>query len=588
MITSRQPTSIRTLVVAALALLVSGASHFAVIEYLPVLPLKLRPVRPGAEEPSIPVRVDEVRLREPPKSFPELQKFIPTDPNRVADITQEVKSFDLLPDLSPLEQVVEPLTPLLGDAQATTAPQLAELQSDWEPRQEILAIQERLLRDEVAAIPRQLTPDVPRVARAPDVVEAGEAPAARDPGEALRLGPRAGADGFGAGLSPLAPSLAGRSLPATPAPPVPPPSAEIASLLDETMEEVTQVNAVENLLGLRTFLHRSPQEPGVGYFRLEIYRQGIEALPVLPKEFIFLVDCSESMTNAKLRECKEGVSRALDLLHPQDVFNIMFFRDTVWMAFEPAAAVSAVMRARARAILEPITARGRTDVFASLEKLSTFKPQPDRPVIAVLITDGRPTEGLLDSSDIIESFTRLNQGGRSVFSVGGGSRANKYLLDLLSYRNRGDALVIPQDRDIPAAVLKMSGELANPVLADLTYRFTGISESDIYPRRLTHLYLDRPLTIHGRVNLSPNPVAFQVVGRSGDKVHDLIFNLDLAQALPAGEDLRREWARHAVYQLIGEYIQGRDPATLGQIQDICNRHGIHVPYAYSLNSPVAP
>ena len=172
--------------------------------------------------------------------------------------------------------------------------------------------------------------------------------------------------------------------------------------------------------------------------------------------------------------------------------------------------------------------------------------------------------------------------------VGGGERANKYLLDLLSYRNRGDSLVIAQNKDIPAAVLKMSGELASPVLADLTYRFTGISEGDIYPRHLTNLYLDRPLMLYGRVRISPTPVAFQVVGRSSEKNHDLVFNLDFANAMPGGEDIRREWARHNVYQLIGRYTQTREPATLEQIKEICTRHGISVPYAYSLSSPVAP
>lgn len=590
MITSRQPSSLRAVAVAAVALLVSGASHFAFIEYLPVMRLTGRAIVAPEGVEDVPVRVEDVRVLEHRESYPELQKFVPSDPNQVADINREVETFDLTPNLNPLEQSVEPSAPLAGADQATTSPVLPQFESSWEPRQEILAVQEKLLQDEVAAIPRQYTPDVPRVARAPDVVNPIEVPSGGDPARLLALSSRPAGESFG--LAPTAPSFTGPrgkggTPPPPPAPPTPAPN-EIADILDDTMEDVTQVKAVEDLLGLRTFTFRNPQDPDYLYFRIEVYRKGIEALPVLPKEFIFLLDCSESMTNAKLKQCKEGISRALDLLHPQDVFNIMFFRDQVWMAFEPSAAVSAVMRARARTEMEPVTARGRTDVFASLQKLASMRANPARPVIAVLVTDGRPTEGLIDSSDIIESFTRLNEGKLSVFSVGGGDRANKYLLDLLSYRNRGDSLVVPLNQDIPATVLKMSGELANPVLANLTSRFTGLDEADVYPRRLTNLYLDRPLLLYGRTKATTQPVAFQVVGDSVEKRHDLVFTVDFGQTMPGGEEIRREWARHSVYHLIGEFTRTRDPGTLAKIQAICTQYNINVPYAYSLSSPVTP
>ena len=58
-------------------------------------------------------------------------------------------------------------------------------------------------------------------------------------------------------------------------------------------------------------------------------------------------------------------------------------------------------------------------------------------MIAVLLTDGRPTMGTVDSSDIIARFSKLNGGEVSVFTVGAGDRVNAFLLDLLGHNNRG-------------------------------------------------------------------------------------------------------------------------------------------------------
>ena len=51
---------------------------------------------------------------------------------------------------------------------------------------------------------------------------------------------------------------------------------------------------------------------------------------------------------------------------------------------------------------------------------------------------------MVDSSDIIESFTRANAGAISMFALSAGNRVNRFLLDMLSYKNRGDSLVVAE------------------------------------------------------------------------------------------------------------------------------------------------
>jgi len=348
---------------------------------------------------------------------------------------------------------------------------------------------------------------------------------------------------------------------------------------------VTELNPVEHLLAIEVRAWQPPDEPGVGYFELRIRREGEETLAVLPKDVLLIQDCSESMTQAKLNYCKAGLQRWIDQIGPEDRFDLLTFRDTTERLFGRWRAMDPVTRSIAAGSIERLVARGRTDVYASLEQVLDLERDSVRPVIAVLITDGRPTMGMVDSSDIIEGFTRASAGSVSMFCVGGGTRVNRFLLDLLGYKNRGDSLVVGESDRIPEAVEELARQVGRPVLTDLTYRFSGIPEEDIYPRTLTHLYLDRPLVLYGRYTAGTPRVVFQVVGQAKGRRSDMVFEWNWNQVKPGPSDLRITWAWHRIYHLIGEHVRDARPEILDQIHALAHRFGLVVPYGTDIPTP---
>ena len=196
----------------------------------------------------------------------------------------------------------------------------------------------------------------------------------------------------------------------------------------------------------------------------------------------------------------------------------------------------------------------------------------------MLLTDGRPTLGVVDSSEIIARFSKANAGGLSVFTLGAGDRVNTFLLDLLGVNNRGGSWILPLREQIPDAVKRAARELSRPVLADLEYRFSGDSAAEVYPATLTHLYLDRPLRLVGRCPLDQASAVLQIVGESGPQRRDMVFALDLAGAENGGEGLRREWVAQKIYRLINDHIETGRAATLQEIRDLSSRHNVPLPY----------
>lgn len=570
---------------ALVAVVVSVLLHAVLLSELPPLPLgSVFDQQPWQDYPAI--ELGEV-LRNPRMETREPARFRPENPEDVAQAYGEPDLGSALTDHPlPVPEAPDISTgPLQGESQALAEPGALPERRAWDPREEIIQIDREVLAEELHSLPRRYVDSVERTDRVPDVVLPVEQ--AADLVAALQ---GEGPVGIESASRPTVRDqgvLGAAGLP--PAARMGMPTGDLLSQATEMLappeEQPSGMDPVEAYLQLSVQTFRAADEGGAVYFQIDIRRSGEAALPVLPKDVLLLQDASESMTPWKLAECKRGLRRWLETLGPEDRFEIIGFRDTVDRCFGTWAPLTPVNRARALQFIDDLRAVGNTDVYASLAAALEASREPGRAVLAVLVTDGRPTAGVTGSSDIIERFSHANQGGLSMFSLGSGRKVNRFLLDLLSFRNRGDSLVVADDAELPKAMERWASEVRRPVLIDLTYRFTGVDGEEIYPATLTHLYLDRPLVLYGRVERAPESAAFQIIGRSGDAVRDLVFPLDLSAAQPGTDAIRRAWAWQRVYHWIGAYTQSQDPALLERLRSFADRYGLVVPYGYGTFVP---
>lgn len=570
---------------ALVAVGLSLVLHAVLLTELPPLPLgRVFDQQPWPDYPAI--ELGEV-LRTPRMETRQPARFRPENPEDVAQAYGEPDLGSALTDRPlPIPEAPDISTgPLQGESQALAEPGALPERRAWDPREEILQIDRQVLDEQVSALPRRFVDSVQRTDRVPDVVLPVEQPA--DLVAALQ---GEGPVGIESASRPTVRDqgvLGDAGLP--PVTRMGMPTGDLLQQATEMLappeEQPSGMDPVDEYLQLAVHSFRATDEQGALYFQLDIRRAGEAALPVLPKDVLLLQDASESMTPWKLAECKRGLRRWLDTLAPQDRFEIIGFRDTVERCFGTWTPLTPETRARALQFIDNLRAVGNTDVYASLAAALEAPREAGRAVLAVLVTDGRPTAGVTGSSDIIERFSHANEGAMSMFALGSGRKANRFLLDLLSFRNRGDSLVVTDDAELTRAMERWSQEIRRPVLTDLSYRFTGVEGADVYPATLTHLYLDRPLVLYGRVERAPARAAFQVVGRSGSAVRDLVFPLDLASAQPGTDAIRRAWAWQRVYHWIGAYTQSQDPALLAELRAFADRYGLVVPYGYGTFVP---
>ena len=446
----------------------------------------------------------------------------------------------------------------------------------WQPRQQVIEVVDRLVRDDIATLPRIEIPAIECVAVAPDYI----------PPVVLTK------DIF---KTPKAPT---RPIPlpdpvATPTPvaavpedvdvpEAPTPEAQTAeatfSRFGERPSDISSFKPVDSRLAAKATVFRPNGETDRSYFRLEIAARDPSVLPIVPKDIVFVQDASRSLAEERLHFCRDALNQTIRLLNPGDRFNVVLFREDAEFCFDGWASPTEGNLARAKAFIDAMKSRGDTDVFKSMQAILGLPRDNARPLIIVLVTDGKATKGLTESSRIIGEFSKLND-NVSVFALGTHGRANNYLLDLLTFCNRGTANVVTSGRwDIPKNIAAVAEGCSQPVLGRVAVTTDIMSHADLYPLPSANLYANRTLEYYGSCPGDVTNLVVQVRGEGGAAKCDIIFQMDLANAAEGGGDIRENWVRRRMYSLIGEYARNPTPALLDAMQRLSLETGMPIPY----------
>ncbi len=335
--------------------------------------------------------------------------------------------------------------------------------------------------------------------------------------------------------------------------------------------------SLDEFMALKVSTWRDPKG-GPGYFEIAI-RPGKDAakLAHMPKELVFLLDSSLSIRGYRMDEFKKGIVYCLRNLNAGDRANLMSFKDTTRLFAEDSRAPDAGLVGDAIRFLGGVEASERTDIYAALGEVIRRKPAV-LPSYVVLLSDGRPTEGITSSTRLIEEATRANARTRSIFTFSGGRRVNRYLLDFLAYQNRGWSEYAVNGMNIRAEMQDFYDKIRDPLLMNLRYRFGQIDENEMYPKHLPDFFRNAEFVLYGMYD-AEKPFSMQILGDIGGETKEVIFAGDLAKAEHGTRDIAVAWAFNKVYHLIGRMTaEGPAPELKAQIQDLARRFDIRTPY----------
>ncbi len=363
-------------------------------------------------------------------------------------------------------------------------------------------------------------------------------------------------------------------------------TSRLAEVLAKEDTEAPVFRDIDDRLALALTVQDSPADPNHRYFRLDIRRKVDSPLPIMPKDVLLIQDVSGSIGADRLAAAKRVLKAALaNTLRQGDRFIVFAFRHNTLTPSGDWRPYNADSKAYAEGFIDSLRAIGNTDILNLLQDILTLPTDPKRPLIAVLVSDGDPTVGDTRTAHIISEFSGKNDGRIAIYAFGTGSAGKRtshydpYFLDLLSYANRGENVTASGNvATLADELTPVFDSIRHPVLKDPILTFDSSSGGEIHPRHLTHLFADRPLIVYGRVPKRAKTVTCQLRGQAANDAYDAVFTFDLSAAPQATGDLRANWARRALFDLLVEYETNPSDALLRRIGEFARAHGLPNPY----------
>ncbi|HTL71252.1 MAG TPA: VWA domain-containing protein [Candidatus Eisenbacteria bacterium] len=345
----------------------------------------------------------------------------------------------------------------------------------------------------------------------------------------------------------------------------------------ENTRDITPYGALDEFLDIEVLRYDDPSD-GQKYFQVKIFaKKGVRVFKVMPKEILFTVDASLSISPDRLAEFKEGITYCLKNLNKGDLFNIVAFQDRATFLSPKSVEATPENIELARKFVSSLTTNGRTDIYGTIADIVKTAPER-RPSNIILISDGRPTSGVMDDRELLSAITRVNGKARPIFAFSGGRRVNRYLLDFVAYQNRAWAQYIKRTPDLAKGMAAFYDKIRDPIFINLRYRLNGVNESDTFPKSLPDFYRSAEFTLYGRFT-DEKQFSMQLLGDVGGQTKELVFTRSLETAKKGDADIMKGYAFNRVYYLISRLSEGDDPKLRAEMDELSKRYGIVTPYS---------
>ncbi|MGB5053649.1 MAG: VIT and VWA domain-containing protein, partial [Nitrospirales bacterium] len=236
--------------------------------------------------------------------------------------------------------------------------------------------------------------------------------------------------------------------------------------------------------------HRNGED---GFFTLLLQPPDrVKTEEVTPKELVFVLDTSGSMSGFPIEKAKETMRLAIDGLNPRDTFNLITFAGDTHILFpEPVPATSANVR-KAQAFLASRSGGGGTEMMKAIR--AALEPSDSQEHVRIVCF---MTDGYIGNDRAILGEVQKHPNAR-VFSFGIGSSVNRFLLDRMAEEGRGEVEYVGLNDDGSAAARRFHERVQHPLLTDLSVDWDGVDVAEVYPKRLPDLFSAKPLVLTGR------------------------------------------------------------------------------------------
>ncbi|NXF80037.1 ITIH4 inhibitor, partial [Sclerurus mexicanus] len=301
-----------------------------------------------------------------------------------------------------------------------------------------------------------------------------------------------------------------------------------------------------------------------GYF---VHYFAPSEMPVFPKNVIFVIDRSGSMSGRKIEQTRDALLKILQDLRPEDHFSFITFNSKVaeWKSSLLPATEENV--ASAAAFVQTLSASGGTDISGALLRavgvLDRAESLPERSVsMVILLTDGQPTAGETNVEVIQEKIQKAINGKYALFCLGFGFDVSYKFLEKMALSNGGIARRIYEKADAALQLQDFFQEVATPILTKIEMQYPENAIEGLTKSNFTLFFEGSELVVSGKISngLDLLPVEIKAQSHTSDLTLKEEVNVKEKEQIFQdrryifGNFIERLWAYLTIQQLLEKAI----------------------------------
>lgn len=344
----------------------------------------------------------------------------------------------------------------------------------------------------------------------------------------------------------------------------------------------------EELIGASLLNHWAPGDD-LGHFLLlvspDIGHAGEESIP---KDIVFVVDRSGSMSGEKINQVRESLKFVIERLNDHDRFNVITYSTNVEKFRPELELASEANKQAALGFANGIFAGGSTNISEAMSVALPLLADNERPSFVVFLTDGLPTAGETNEGKIVQ-ICRDHAGSHvRILNLGVGYDVNSRLLERIADAVRGRSEYVRPSEDIEMYVSRLYRSIAAPVMTDVQVTIDqpdwdaaqGPLAQQLIPAQASDLFFGEQLSISGRYR-GHGAVRVTVTGKVGSVTKSFEFPLHLS---PQGEGnnqtfVAKFWAARRIGQIIDDIdLNGQQQELIDELVSLSTKYGIMTPY----------
>ena len=287
--------------------------------------------------------------------------------------------------------------------------------------------------------------------------------------------------------------------------------------------------------------HRSAKG-GFVTLMLQPPEQDRRAADTTPKELIFVLDTSGSMSGFPIEKAKESMLMALDGLYPQDTFNLITFSGDTEILFPEPVPATADNVADAKQFLQSRTGGGGTQMMQAIRRRSTPTVKTGALRIVCFMTDG-------DVGNDMEIMAEMRSTPMRASSPSASAARSIVSCSRMAHWDGAKSSTSDCKDDGSAAARRFHERIRNPLLTDMAIDWGGLPVSDVHPAQIRDLFGDAPVVVTARY-AGPANGTVRLRGKSGGHEVSRSIAVQLPAAEPAHDSLASLWARANVEDLM--------------------------------------